>query len=103
MKLINTDTQYDCYIDYFQEIEVRIKKDKTTNQIYFSSDSAAKVLGFNNTDDMIQSNSDVTNALLDGMNKGLVVKTFNNNTDREKEYYCTIALHILFAFGTKKT
>lgn len=76
MKLINTDTQYDYYIDYFQGIEVKIKKDKTTNQIYFSSDSVAKILGFNNTDDMIQSNSDVTNAFLDGMNKGLVVKDF---------------------------
>jgi hypothetical protein len=30
---------------------------------------------------MIQSISDVTNAFLDGMNKGLVVKDFNNNTD----------------------
>jgi hypothetical protein len=29
---------------------------------------------------MIQS-KDVTNAFLDGMNKGLVVKVFNNNTD----------------------
>ena len=76
MKLINTDTQYDYYIDYFQGIEVRIKKDKITNQIYFSSDSVAKILGFNNTDDMIQSNGDVTNAFLDGMNKGLVVKDF---------------------------
>ncbi len=27
---------------------------------------------------MIQSNSDITNAFLDGMNKGLVVMTFNN-------------------------
>ena len=36
---------------------------------------------------MIQSNSDITNAFLDGMNTGLAVKTFNNNTDREKEYY----------------
>jgi TATA-box binding protein (TBP) (component of TFIID and TFIIIB) len=76
MKLINTDAQYDYYIDYFQGIEVRIKKDKTTNQIYYSSDSVAKIFGFNNTDDMIQSNSDVSNAFLDGMNKGLVVKDF---------------------------
>ena len=74
MKLIKTDTQYDYYIDYFQGIEVRIKKDKTTNQIYYSTDSVAKILGFNNTDDMIQSNTDVTNAFLDGMNNGLVVK-----------------------------
>jgi hypothetical protein len=81
MKLINTDAQYDYYIDYFQGIEVRIKKDKLTQRLYISSDSLAKILGFNNTDDMIQSNSDVTNAFLDGMNKGLVVKTFNNNTD----------------------
>ena len=51
---------------------------------------------------MIQNNSDVTNAFLDGMNTGLAVKTFNNNTDREKEYYCTKALHILFVFYTKK-
>lgn len=102
MKLINTDTQYDYYIDYFQGIEVSIKKDKTTNQIYYSSDSVAKILGFNNAYDMIQNNSDVTNAFLDGMNTGLAVKTFNNNTDREKEYYCTKALHILFVFYTKK-
>ena len=74
MKLINTDTQYDYYIDYFQGTEVRMKRDKTTNQIYYSSDSVAKILGFNNTDDMIQSNSDITNAFLDGMNTGLVVK-----------------------------
>ena len=76
MKLINTDTQYDYYIDYFQGIEVSIKKDKKTNQIYYSSDSVAKILGFNNADDMIQSNGDVTNAFLDGMNKGLVLKDF---------------------------
>ena len=74
MKLIKTDTQYDYYIDYFQGIEVNIKKDKITKQIYYSSDSVAKILGFNNTDDMIQSNTDVTNAFLDGMNNGLVVK-----------------------------
>ncbi|WP_338646466.1 hypothetical protein V5J73_13300 [Flavobacterium sp. KS-LB2] len=73
MKLINSDTQYDYYIDYIQGIEVNIKKDKTTNQIYYSSDSVAKILGFNNADDMIQSNSDITNAFLDGMNKGLVI------------------------------
>ena len=78
IKLINTDAQYDSYIEYFQGIEVSIKKDKTTNQIYYSSDSVAKILGFNNADDMIQSNSDITNAFLDGMNKGLVVMTFNN-------------------------
>jgi TATA-box binding protein (TBP) (component of TFIID and TFIIIB) len=76
MKLINTDTQYDYYIDYFQGIEVRIKKDKTTNQIYYSSDSVAKILGFSNVDEMIQSNTDVTNLFLDGMNKGLVIKDF---------------------------
>jgi hypothetical protein len=51
---------------------------------------------------MIQSNSDVTNAFLDGMNKGLVVKTFNNNTDWEK-----ILLYDRFAYlirlGNEKT
>ena len=73
MKLINSDTQYDYYIDYFQGIEVNIKKDKTTNQIYYSSDSVAKILGFNNADEMIKSNSYITNAFLDGMNKGLVI------------------------------
>ena len=73
MKLINTDSQYDQYIDYFQGIEVSITKDKITNQIYYSSDSVAKILGFNNADDMIQSNSDITNAFLDGMNNGLVI------------------------------
>ena len=74
MKLINTDTQYDYYIDYFQGIEVRIKKDKTTQKIYYSSDSVAKILGFDNTDEMIQSNSDITNIFLDGMNTGLVIQ-----------------------------
>ena len=78
MKHINSDTLFDYFFDYFQGIEVSIKKDKTTNQIYYSSDSVAKILGFNNADDMIQSNSDITNAFLDGMNKGLVVMTFNN-------------------------
>ena len=76
MKLINADTQYDYYIDYFQGIEVRMKKDKVTHQIYYSSDSVAKILGFNNSDEMIQSNSDVTNVFLDGINKGLVLKDF---------------------------
>lgn len=73
MKLISTDAQYDYYIDYFQGIEVNIKKDKTTNQLYFSSESVAKILGFNNADEMIQSNSDITNAFLDGMNNGSVI------------------------------
>ena len=76
MKLINTDAQYDYYIVYFQGTEVRMKKDKQTHQIYYSSDSVAKILGFNNTDEMIQSNSDVTNLFLDGMNKGLVLKDY---------------------------
>jgi hypothetical protein len=44
MKLINTDAQYDYYIDYFQGIEVRIKKDKVTQLLYISSDSLAKIL-----------------------------------------------------------
>lgn len=51
-----------------------MKKDKLTQQIYFSSDSVAKILGFNNTDEMIQSNSDTTNLFLDGINKGLVIE-----------------------------
>ena len=76
MRLINTDARYDYYIDYFQGIEVRMKKDKLTQQIYYSSDSVAKILGFNNFDEMIQSNSDVTNLFLDGMNIGLVLKDF---------------------------
>jgi hypothetical protein len=43
MKLINTDAQYDYYIDYFLGIEVRIQK--TNNQLlYISSDSLAKIL-----------------------------------------------------------
>lgn len=76
MKLINTDAQFDYYIDYFQGTEVRMKKAKLTQQIYYSSDSVAKILGFNNTDEMIQSNSDVTNLFLDGMNKGFVLKDY---------------------------
>lgn len=76
MKLINSDIQYDYFIDYFQGIEVRIKKDKVTQQIYYSSDSVAKILGFNNAHEMIQSNSDITNAFLDGMNSGMVAKEF---------------------------
>jgi hypothetical protein len=71
MKLINTDAQYDYYIDYFQRSK-NTKDKQPTQLLYISSDSLAKILGFNNTDDMIQSNSDVTNAFLDGMNKGLV-------------------------------
>ncbi|MFE3846616.1 hypothetical protein ACFX5D_01370 [Flavobacterium sp. LB3P45] len=74
MKYIHSDSQYDYYIDYFQGIEVRIKKDKVTQQTYYSSDSVAKILGFNNTDEMIQSNSDITNIFLDGMNTGLVIQ-----------------------------
>jgi hypothetical protein len=68
MKLINTDAQYDYYIDYFQGIEVRIQKDKQLNY-FISVQIVLQKYGFNNTDDMIQSNSDVTNAFLDGMNK----------------------------------
>lgn len=74
MKLTNTDAQYDYYIDYFQGIEVRIKKDKLTQRLYYSSDSVAKILGFNNTHEMIQSNSEVTNIFLDGMNTGLIIE-----------------------------
>ena len=76
MKLINTDLQFDYYIDYFEGTEVRMKKDKLTQQIYYSSESVAKILGFNNSDEMIQSNCDVTNVFLDGMNKGLVLTDF---------------------------
>jgi hypothetical protein len=47
---------------------------------------------------MIQSNSDVTNAFLDGMNK-FSSKLFNNNTDWEST--TTIALHILFLWFEK--
>jgi hypothetical protein len=79
MKLINTDAQYDYYIDYFQGIEVRIQKDKQLNS-FISVQIVLQKYGFNNTDDMIQSNSDVTNAFLDGMNK-FSSKLFNNNTD----------------------
>jgi hypothetical protein len=42
MKLINTDAQYDYYIDYFRCI-VRIQK-KLTQLLYISSDSLAKIL-----------------------------------------------------------
>jgi hypothetical protein len=34
MKLINTDAQYDYYIDYFQGIEVRIQKRQTNSTLY---------------------------------------------------------------------
>jgi len=76
MKLINTDSQFDYYIDYFQGTEVRMKKDKLTKQIYFSSESVAQCLGFKNTDEMIQSNNDVTNLFLDGLINGLVIKDY---------------------------
>jgi hypothetical protein len=76
MKLINTDSQFDYFIDHFRGIEVRMKKDKLTQQIYFSSDSVAKILGFSDANEMIQSNTDVTNLFLDGMNKGLIIKDF---------------------------
>ena len=74
MKYIHSDSQYDYFIDHFQGIEVNIKKDKLTQQIYYSSDSVAKILGFNNTPEMIQSNSDITNIFLDGINTGLVIQ-----------------------------
>lgn len=73
MKLIKTDIQFDYFIDYFQGIEVIIQKDKLTQQIYFNSESVAKCLGFNNTDEMVQSNIEVTNAFLDGMNNGDII------------------------------
>ena len=76
MKLINSDKEFDYFVDYFQYIEVKIKKDKLTHQIYFSSESVAHCLGFSNTDEMIQSNNDIANVFLDGMNKGSVIKDF---------------------------
>ncbi|KAB1156883.1 hypothetical protein [Flavobacterium luteum] len=76
MKLINSDTRFDYFIDYFQGIEIRIRKDKLTQQIYFSSESVAQCLGFNNTDEMVQSNDESTNIFLDGMNKGEVISGF---------------------------
>jgi prophage antirepressor-like protein len=76
MKLVNSDTRFDYFIDYFQGIEVKIKKDKLTQQIYFNSESVAQCLGFSNTAEMIQSNEKSTNIFLDGMNKGEVITGF---------------------------
>jgi len=76
MKLVNSDPLFDYFIDYFQGIEVKIKKDKLTQQIYFSSESVAQCLGFSNTSEMVQSNEESTNIFLDGINKGEVITGF---------------------------
>jgi TATA-box binding protein (TBP) (component of TFIID and TFIIIB) len=71
----NTIPKYDYYIDYFQGIEVRIKKDKVTQQIYYSSD-IANILGFSKHQEMIQSNkggfSQTSSWLY--MNTGLIIE-----------------------------
>jgi hypothetical protein len=43
MKTINLDTQFEYFTKHFQGIEVRIKRERETGQIYFSSESVASL------------------------------------------------------------
>jgi hypothetical protein len=76
MKLINTDAQYDYYIDYLRYRSKNTKRQKTT-QLYISSDSLAKIL-----DSIIlmiwYKVIMLLTPFLDGMNTGSVIKRICN-------------------------
>lgn len=77
MKYINSDNDFDYYTDIFEGIEVRMQKNRKTQELYFNTESVALILGFKNADEMLQSNQEITNGFLDGMNNETVISTSN--------------------------
>ena len=73
MKHTHADHKFDYYLGNFQGLEVRIQKDKLTGEVYFNTEDVAKCLGHENLNEMLQSNQNMTDCYLDGINSGIVI------------------------------
>lgn len=74
MILIEQTATYQIYISDFQGHSVRFIKDLETGEVNVNSEDKAKVLGFKSFDELIQSDEDLTNMFLDGLNSGTIKK-----------------------------
>lgn len=73
-KYINSDQDFDYFVDKFQGIEVRMQIDKKTGELFFNSDDAARCLGYESMSDMLDKEPKAVNVFLDGINNGMVKK-----------------------------
>ena len=64
MRLIEKTEKWEIYLDAYEGIPVRIKKDLRTNEISFFAEDVAKVLDYGSVENMMQDNS-----VLDIMNE----------------------------------
>ena len=72
MKYLESDTEYDYFISYFQGVKVHWRKDRKTNEFLMNSDDASRCLGFDNLEDMLKKEPKLVDSFLDGINDGLV-------------------------------
>lgn len=74
MILIEQTATYQIYISDFQGHSVRFIKDLKTGEINVNSEDMAKVFGFKSFHELIQSDENLTNMFLDGLNSGAIKK-----------------------------
>ena len=72
MEYTHSDLKYDYFVVEFQGIEMRCQKDKITHGIFINSDDAAKCLGYESLQDMLDKEPKLVNMFLDGINNGWV-------------------------------
>lgn len=54
MYYINEDSNYKYYVDYFEGLEINMYVDKNTGELFLNRNDVAKVLGYNNFEEMMQ-------------------------------------------------
>ena len=64
MQLLERTEQYEIYLDFFENIPVRILKDIKTNEISFMAEDVSKVLGYGSLENLMGSDE-----VLDLMNE----------------------------------
>jgi len=74
MKYLYSNKDDDVYEFDYEGIPIRFCKNRITKEVTVNADDVAKVLGFNNIQDMMMSSQDLMNAFLDAMNKGFIRK-----------------------------
>lgn len=72
MIYINSDTEYDYFLGNYEGQEVRMRKERKTGVCTLSSQDVAKCLGFDSLSDMLESNKEIADVFLDGINNGSV-------------------------------
>ncbi|MBC7915397.1 MAG: hypothetical protein H7Y07_14890 [Pyrinomonadaceae bacterium] len=81
MKRISETATHILYVDYFEGQQVRVQQNKSTGELFFFSDDVAKVLGFKDQNEMMQSPKvkEVLRKAYEHTGKTSIIQIENNN------------------------